>query len=216
MYNVPSFNESDTTILRNLVRDHPLATIINHDADGGLNANHIPLIWCDDGSEHGVLRGHIARANPLCNDHANGSDVLAIFQGASGYISPSWYATKTETHKVVPTYNYTALHAHGRLMIKDDTDWLLALLNDLTDKHELSLKTPWSVSDAPTEYIQQMMKVIMGIEISIHSLQGKWKVSQNQPQRNQSSVLKHLSELGQNDMAELVNQRMRPTDKGTQ
>ncbi|GHA69018.1 hypothetical protein GCM10009007_07270 [Formosimonas limnophila] len=138
-----------------------------------MNANHIPLIWCDDSSEHGVLRGHIARANPLCNEHANGSDVLAIFQGASGYISPSWYATKAETHKVVPTYNYTALHAHGRLMIKDDTDWLLALLNDLTDKHELLLKTPWSVSDAPTEYIQQMMKVIIGIEISIHSLQGK-------------------------------------------
>ena len=215
MYHVPSFNESDTTILRNLVRDHPLATIINHDADGGLNANHIPLIWCDDGSEHGVLRGHIARANPLCNDHANGSDVLAIFQGVSGYISPSWYATKVETHKVVPTYNYTALHAHGRLMIKDDTDWLLTLLNDLTDKHELSLKTPWSVSDAPTEYIQQMMKVIIGIEISIHSLQGKWKVSQNQPQRNQSSVLKNLTEIGQNDMANLVNQRMKPTDKGT-
>jgi transcriptional regulator len=215
MYHVPSFNESDTIILRELVRDFPLATIVNHDTDGGLNANHIPLIWCDDGSEHGVLRGHVARANPLCHDHANGSAVLAIFQGTSGYISPSWYATKAETHKVVPTYNYTALHCHGTLAIKDDTDWLLTLLNDLTDKHEQSFKTAWSVSDAPAEYIQQMMKVIIGIEISIHSLQGKWKVSQNQPQRNQASVLKSLTELGQHDMANLVNQRMKPIDKET-
>lgn len=215
MYHVPSFNESDTTILRELVRDYPLATIVNHDANGGLDANHIPLIWCDDGSEQGVLRGHVARANPLCHEHAHGADVLAIFQGMSAYISASWYATKAETHKVVPTYNYTALHCHGTLSVKDDSEWLLALLSDLTNKHEKTSQTPWSVSDAPFDYIQQMMKVIVGIEISIRSLQGKWKVSQNQPQRNQASVIKNLTELGQHDMANLVSQRMKPTDQGT-
>lgn len=208
MHHVPLFAETDPKALRELMRNHPLASIVTL-ASTGLNANLIPLIWHDDGSAHGVLRGHCARANVFWQDYTAEYGALAIFQGETAYISPSWYATKAETHKVVPTYNYATVHAQGELVVHDDAAWLLAQLNDLTDQREAGFAEKWSVNDAPAEYIAQMMKVIVGFEIQIKTLAGKWKVSQNQPARNQVGVVAGLREIGNEGMAALVAQRMK-------
>ena len=208
MHHVPIFNETDPLILHELMRAHPLAMVVTL-AGMGLTANPIPLIWCDDGSEHGVLRGHCARANPLWQDFSVEHGALAVFQGHTAYISPSWYATKSETHKVVPTYNYATVQAQGELVVKDDAVWLLALLNDLTDQQERPFATPWSVNDAPFDFIEQIMQAIVGFEIEIKTLTGKWKVSQNQPARNQASVLAGLQELGDDGMADYVSAKLK-------
>ena len=208
MHHVPTFAETDPLVLRELMHAHPLATLITL-ASTGLNANPMPLIWHDDGSEFGTLRGHCARANALWQDYSVEHGALAVFQGHTAYISPSWYATKSETHKVVPTYNYATVQAQGELVIHDDATWLLALLNDLTDSHEAKFNTPWSVNDAPADYISQMMRAIVGFEIKIKSLMGKWKVSQNQPARNQAGVSAGLQESGNHDMAAYVAAKLK-------
>lgn len=212
MYQPTAFIETDLNALTQHIDHHPLAVLVQLSSDG-LNANHIPLLWHDDGSEFGALRGHVARANPMWRDFDENLNVnhniLAVFQGDSAYISPSWYATKAENHKVVPTYNYATVHAHGELVVHDDAAWLLRLLNDLTDKHEAKLDTPWSVNDAPTDYITRMIKAIVGIEIRITRLSGKWKVSQNQPSANQRSVLNALHSTGDTAMAALVENKLK-------
>ena len=208
MYHVQNFHESDPQTLQSLIATHPLSTLITLDSEG-LNANHIPLIWFDDGSEHGVLRGHVARANPLWKNFSKKLDTLAVFQGPTAYISPSWYATKAETHKAVPTYNYATVHAYGTLTVHDDAAWVLAQINALTDSQESRLAEPWQVSDAPDDYLAQNLRVIVGIELSIHRLIGKWKVSQNQPAINQRTVHNHLLAEGDMAMAACVHARFK-------
>ncbi len=160
-----------------LVLAHPLASLVTPHPDG-LTADHVPLELDAGGGPHGVLRGHVARANPLWQ-HADGQTVLAIFRGPEGYVSPSWYPSKAEHHKVVPTWNYEVVHAHGRLRAVQDPDWLRALVARLTDRQEASLTTPWSIYDAPGDYIAQMLGAIVGIEIELTRLEGKFKWSQN-------------------------------------
>ena len=208
MHHVQNFHESDPQTLQSLIATHPLSTLITLDSEG-LNANHIPLIWFDDGSEHGVLRGHVARANPLWKNFSKKLDTLAVFQGPTAYISPSWYATKAETHKAVPTYNYATVHAYGTLTVHDDAAWVLAQINALTDSQESRLAEPWQVSDAPDDYLAQNLRVIVGIELSIHRLIGKWKVSQNQPAINQRTVHNHLLAEGDMAMAACVHARFK-------
>ena len=208
MYHVQNFHESDPQTLRNLIATHPLSTLITLDADG-LNANLIPLIWVDDGSELGVLRGHVARANPLWQNFSKDVDTLAVFQGPTAYISPSWYATKAETHKVVPTYNYVTVQAYGTLTVHDDAAWVLAQINALTNSQEARFAEPWQVSDAPEDYVAQNMRVIVGIELKINRLTGKWKVSQNQPAGNQRTVHSHLQAEGDTAMAACVHARFK-------
>lgn len=208
MYSPAQFSETDPTALHDLIALHPLSTLITLGSEG-LNANAIPLFWYDDGSEFGVLRGHVARANPIWQDFSADVDTLAVFQGHTAYISPNWYATKAETHKVVPTYNYAVVQAYGELVVHDDASWVLAQITELTSRQESASEQPWEVSDAPSDYIQQNMKAIVGIELKISRIAGKWKVSQNQPAKNQQGVYDGLQAFGQKGMADYVQAKFK-------
>jgi negative transcriptional regulator len=195
MYLPSHFAQPDALALRALMRDHPLATFITHGAQG-LDANPVPLLWLDDGSPHGLLRGHVARANPVWRDTSPGSEALAVFHGPDAYISPNGYATKRETGKVVPTWNYAVVHARGPLRIVEDAVWLRELVTALTRIHEATQPQPWAVTDAPADYIERMLGAIVGIELPLSSLQGKWKASQNQPAANREGVVAGLRQSG--------------------
>ncbi|MGB8052790.1 MAG: FMN-binding negative transcriptional regulator [Azonexus sp.] len=198
MYLPKHFAEDDVAKMHALMRAHPLATLISHGPDG-LNANHIPLLLTD-----GKLQGHVARANPLWKVGNVAGEVLVIFHGHESYISPSGYATKAEHGKVVPTWNYVAVHAYGDLRVIDDPAWIFGQISALTAANEGVLPQPWAVTDAPTDYIERMLGAIVGIEIGITRLLGKWKVSQNQPPANQTSLTKALTGT---PMAELIRQQ---------
>ena len=210
MYNPSQFEETRPAVLHALMAQHPLACVVVNTPDS-LVADHIPLLLRTNHTGATTLVGHVARANPLWQPSGDGQprEVMAIFQGASSYISPNWYATKADGGKVVPTWNYAVVHAHGSLSAMHDADWKLALLNQLTQIHESSQPHPWTVADAPTDYIERLLASIVGIEIPVARLQGKWKVSQNQPAANQQGVLAGLSAAGGTDqlaMAKLVEQ----------
>lgn len=195
--------------MHELIRAQPLATLVTL-SSSGLNANHIPLHLCPSPPPFGVLHGHVARANPILNDLPSDIESLAIFHGPQAYITPSWYATQKETGKVVPTWNYAVVHAYGFLRLVDNPVWLRAHLDGLTLHHEASFSDPWAVSDAPQEYIEKIMAHIIGIELVITKLWGKWKVSQNQSSQNQAGVVAGLkgSDLpGALGMAELIEVR---------
>lgn len=198
MYLPKHFAEDDVAKMHALMRAHPLATLISHGPDG-LNANHIPLLLAD-----GKLQGHVARANPLWKVGNVAGEVLVIFHGHESYISPSGYATKAEHGKVVPTWNYVAVHAYGDLRVIDDPAWIFGQISALTAANEGVLPQPWAVTDAPADYIERMLGAIVGIEITITRLLGKWKVSQNQPPANQTSLTKALAGT---PMAELIRQQ---------
>lgn len=181
--------------MHELVRAYPLATLVTHSAVG-LNANHVPLHLAESPAPLGTLRGHIARANPLCEEVAEGLEALAIFHGPHAYITPSWYATKKESGKVVPTWNYAVVHVYGVLRIVDNDAWLRRQLDTLTAHQEAAFSEPWKVSDAPDDHIQKIMPAIVGVEMVITKMVGKWKVSQNQPPRNQVGVVSGLKAIG--------------------
>lgn len=185
MYLPAHFAEADLATQHALLRAHPLATLVTHGPEG-LDANHVPLQLDAAAGPQGTLRGHVARANPLAGQ--DGQPILAVFTGPAAYISPAHYATKAEHGKVVPTWNYTAVHAYGRLRTVDDPAWLLARLRELTAEHEAGRPQPWAVDDAPADYLEKMLRAVVGIEIVIERLIGKWKVSQNQPAANRDSL----------------------------
>jgi transcriptional regulator len=208
MYVPAHFEETRVEVMHDLIRTHPFATLVTLTADG-LAANHIPLELHTDPPPFGTLRGHIARANSLWRERSAEVNSLAIFQGPNRYISPAWYPTKEETGKVVPTWNYAVVHAHGPLKVIEDRDWLRQLVTRLTDHHESSRSKPWSVSDAPEEYIEKTLEAIVGLEIPIARLVGKWKVSQNRPAKDQSGVVENLLQEDDDSskaMADLVRQ----------
>lgn len=209
MYLPSHFAESDRAVLHRLMQDNPLSTLTTL-TSSGLNADHIPLLLSPDEGAHGVLRGHVARANPVWRERLPESGALAIFQASDAYISPGWYSSKKENGKAVPTWNYAVVHAAGSLRIVDDIEWLRALLTRLTAHHEASMPKPWTLTDAPADYIDKMLGAVVGIEIEIASLTGKWKVSQNQPAQNHAGVVAGLRALGQpgaDEMAALVASR---------
>jgi transcriptional regulator len=188
------------------MKRYPLAAIVAATAKG-IQASHIPLIFEPGDGTLGTLKGHIARANSLWRELLAGSEVLAIFQGASHYVSPSWYPTKREHGKVVPTWNYTVVHARGRIAWIQEAAWLRKFLETLTDRHEQRYQSPWQVSDAPADYIGQMMAAIVGFEITIESLTGTWKLSQNRSAADREGVISSLSsatDASSRDMAALV------------
>jgi transcriptional regulator len=203
MYIPPQFAQPDIETLHEMIRNHPLATLITLGANG-IDANHIPLHFLPTPEPYGALRGHIARANPLLQNFVADAETLAIFHGAEAYISPSWYATKQETGKVVPTWNYAVVHAYGVLRIIDDAAWIRTQLEALTLHNEADFPHPWAVSDAPQDFTEKLIEAVVGIELVITRLMGKWKVSQNQPLQNQNSVIAGLSVSGQAEMANLV------------
>jgi len=208
MYLPRHFEQADALALQGLIRDHPLATLVSTGADG-LTADHVPLEFDPSPGPHGTLRGHVARANPLWR-HAEGGQVLAVFHGPQAYVSPSWYPSKSDTHKVVPTWNYVVVHAHGALRAVDDAPWLRDLVGRLTDRHEAASAQPWAVGDAPADYLQQMLRAIVGIEIVLTRLVGKWKTSQNRSQADRLGVASALAGAPGDDaraMAALVRGR---------
>ena len=162
------------------------AHLVTHDPSGFL-VTPLPLLY--DGAS---LIGHVARANP--HWQADGRQSVAIFSGAQAYISPSFYATKTQTGKVVPTWNYDVLTVHGRLVAHDDPDWVLGLVTRLTDHHEQNRAEPWRVTDAPASYTRAQLRAIVGVELVISKVEGKAKMSQNQPERNRTGVIAGLKE----------------------
>jgi len=190
MYQPPHFREGRAEIIHALIRAHPLATLVTV-VDGRPEANHIPLLIDPGRGPMGTLRGHVARGNELAALRA-AVDVLAIFQGPEAYVTPSWYETKRQTGKVVPTWNYVVVHAHGTIRVVDDDVWLRNQIEDLTDRHEGSRPAPWHVGDAPDDFIRAQMKGIVGIEIAIARLEGKWKLSQNRSEMDRSGVVEGL------------------------
>ncbi len=209
MFMPAHFAETDIATMHALMRARPFATLVTHGAQG-LTANHLPMLLVDGPTAHGCLNGHVARANPLLQDVAGGVDALVVFQGPDLYISPSNYATKAQTGRVVPTWNYAVVHAHGRLRTIDDAAWLARHVEALTTSQEAGQPTPWAVADAPAEFTAKLIGAVVGLEIEIIRLEGKWKASQNQPAANKASVIAALEARGDADsaaMAELVRSR---------
>lgn len=178
MYLPAHFEENRPEILHKLISEHPLGALVTHGAKG-LDANHVPFELDMAKGAHGILRAHVARANPVWQEVENGADVLVIFQGATGYISPTFYPSKREAHKQVPTYNYLLLHAHGRITIRDDEAYVRGVVARLTRKMEAGEAMPWKMGDAPADFIETMLRAIVGIEIEVTRMTGKAKLSQN-------------------------------------
>ena len=195
MYLPAHFEETRTDVLHALIRSHPLGTLITLDAGGAPQANPIPFLIEPGPGVHGTLRGHVARANPLWRETRGDVDALVVFQGAQSYISPGWYPAKAEHGKVVPTWNYVVVQARGRLRAIDDEAWVRALVTRLTDRFEAAQSRSWAVADAPADYIATMLRAIVGIEIELGSLVGKWKVSQNRSAADRKGVAAGLAAL---------------------
>lgn len=211
MYQPAHFREDRPEVLADFIRRFPLASIVRNGPDG-LTADHVPLEHEAVEGGGGRLIGHVAKSNPLWQC-APQESMLVIFQGPSAYISPNWYATKRDTGKVVPTWNYAVVHAHCSLRALHDPGRLRAIVSRLTDRHEAGQVHPWHVDDAPTGYIEAMLSAIVGIELSIHRLEGKWKVSQNHPVENRRSVVAGL-ESGGSDAGTVMAQLVRAQGSG--
>ncbi len=196
MYIPEHFEETRREVLHQLVFDHPLGTLITYGEDG-LTANHIPFLLLPDQGDHGTLIGHVARNNEVWHEGSAGSEALVVFQSVDAYISPNWYATKQETHKVVPTWNYAVVHARGTLVVHDDPKWVRGVVGRLTKRFEADEPIPWKMADAPSAFIAGQLDQIVGIEIPIRALNGKWKTSQNRPEADREGVVAGLRERGQ-------------------
>jgi transcriptional regulator len=195
MYQPPHFREDRLDVQHRLIVTHPLGLLISA-GPGGLQANHVPFLVDAAASERGTLRVHLARANPQIAELANVTECLVVFQGPQQYISPSLYPTKQDTGKVVPTWNYITVHAWGRPRVMDDAAWVRKQVDDLTRHNEESRTAPWQVSDAPETFVTAQVKGIVGVEISIARIEGKWKVSQNRPAIDQAGVVAGLQSEG--------------------
>lgn len=213
MYLPKHFEETRVATLHDLIGAHPLGALVVLTAKG-LEANHIPFEVEPDPAPFGTLRGHIARANPLWRDVGRDVEALVIFQGVSRYVSPSWYPTKRETGRVVPTWNYAVVHAHGAPRFIDDRAWLRAFVEKLTNRHEAARPDRWRITDAPPEYIEQQLGAIIGLEIPIARLTGKWKLSQNRPAPDRAGVVEGLLREGGHPGA-TMSQLMRPSSGPT-
>ena len=210
MYTPRSFAESDLPTLFDYVDAHPLGILVSATPDR-LAATHLPLILDRSAGPSGTLFGHLARANPQARETSSVAvDALVIFTGPDAYITPQWYATKRETGRVVPTWNYVAVHAYGTLRLHDDAEFLRHHLEQLTHRHEGGRASSWSVRDAPDDYIAQQMKAIVGLSIQIERLEGKWKMSQNRTDADIAGVIDGLNASGglrEREVASLVEAR---------
>lgn len=196
MYTPKYSKETRADVLDGLIRAYPFATVVANTTNG-LVANHLPFELVD-----GVLHGHVARGNELVQ--MDGVEVLLVFRGPDGYVSPNWYPTKHETGREVPTWNYAVLHVHGHLRVIDDPAWLRVLLERLTDRHEADQPQPWKMTDAPEDHIEKSLHAIVGLEVTIDRVEGKFKLSQNHPARNRAGVIAGLHERDSDGDAELA------------
>jgi transcriptional regulator len=192
---IPKHNEEKRIpVMQALMVGYPLATLVTLGSQG-LFASHIPMVFEQNGSGLGVLKGHISRANTQWRDLNPEVDALAIFAGHQHYVTPTWYSENGEHAKQVPTWNYAVVHAYASLKVIEDKQWLLAHVSRLTDIHEAAFPLPWKVSDAPEDFIGSQLKGIVGLELSIKRLEGKWKVSQNRTERERKGVMDGLTKL---------------------
>ena len=192
MYTPSAFRQNDLATLHREILACRLATLVSH-GENGLQASHLPLLLRPEQGEYGTLYGHLARANPHARLLAEGGEAMVVFSGADAYVSPSWYPAKAEHGKVVPTWNYIAVHAHGRAEVFDDAERLLALLGELTDRHEQPRPQPWAIADAPLDYIDGMLRAVVGFALPIERLEGKWKLGQNRSAADQHGVRSGLA-----------------------
>lgn len=215
MYQPVHHEEKRLDVLHGLIRAHPLGLLVSNGPDGPI-ANPVPFLLDADASPLGTLRAHVARANPQWRALAERPDenVLVVFQGADSYITPSWYATKRETGKVVPTWNYAIVQVRARARVIEDSAWLAGQVRALTDTHEAGRPEPWSVSDAPSDFVAMQLRAIVGLEIEIAEISGKWKVSQNRPPADRAGVAEGLDGVAGDasaaEMADLVRRSGRP------
>lgn len=203
MYIPPHFAETRVEELTRIIRAHPLGVLVTQD-EHGLDANHIPFEFDPDAGSHGVLTAHVARANPVWQRSPTGSPVMVIFRGAEGYISPSWYPTKHEAHRQVPTWNYEVVHAHGVMSIMDDERFVRGMVARLTRRHEATEATPWKMSDSAPDFIDQLLRSIVGIEIAVTSLEGKRKLSQNKEVRDRTGAADQLAARDNDALAQAM------------
>lgn len=189
-----TFREERLDVLHGLIRAHSLATLVTH-GSGGLQANLIPFTL-HEGGEYGTLRAHLARGNKQLDAFREGAETLVVFQGPDCYVTPAWYPSKAEHGKVVPTWNYAMVQVRGRPQVMDDADWVRAQVEQLTSNHEHGRKDPWKVSDAPDDFIAAQLKGIVGIDIAILSIEGKWKASQNRQPVDRQGVMAGLRAEG--------------------
>jgi len=209
MYIPTAFAEQRPEQLQRLVVDHPLGVLVTHGA-GGLDANHLPFEFDPGQGEHGTLRAHVARANPVWQEVESGAEVLVVFSAEDGYISPNWYPSKHEFHRQVPTWNYRVVHAHGKLVVRDDEKFVRGLIARLTRTHEASQPVPWKMGNAPREYIDTMVKAVVGIEIELTRLVGKSKLSQNREMRDRLGAIEALQEQGGSALAQAMRDTIAP------
>lgn len=193
MYQPPHFREDDLSVQHALIRSHPLGLLITA-ANDGPNANLLPFHLEAERSEKGTLQVHMSKANGQWREIADGATVLIVFQGAETYITPSWYAAKQETGKVVPTWNYAVVQVRGAARVIDDAGWLRTQIGALTRENESARSAPWAVEDAPEEFVQAQIKGIIGVEIEITAIDGKWKASQNRPATDMERVANGLGD----------------------
>ncbi len=204
MYLPSHFEETRVEVLHRFIREHAFAILVTLGSDG-LNANHLPFELDPTPAPFGTLRAHVARGNPVWQDFSTAVASLAVFQGPRAYITPSWYRSKQETGKVVPTYNYIVVHAYGPLRIIEDKTWLRGLVERLTNRYEAGRPQPWKITDAPADYIEKQLRAIVGIEIPITKLIGKWKVSQNRSAADRIGVAEGLQATSGADAAAMAN-----------
>ena len=205
MYVPVEFEETQIDILHELIQQYPLGILLTH-GQSGLDANHLPFELDTEVTELGVLHAHVARKNPVWQDVQDGDEVLVVFRAGDAYISPQWYPSKQEHHQQVPTWNYRVIHAHGKVKIRDDERYVRGVVARLTRTHEAMQAEPWKMSDAPKDYIETMLKAIVGIEIEITKIQGKSKLGQNKEHRDIVGVANALSTTGQREISKAMYQ----------
>ncbi len=207
MYTPAHFALTEPEALQRILRQHPLGMLVTHGPEG-LDANHIPFEYDPTRGEHGTLTAHVARANPVWQRCAGGADVLVVFRGVEGYISPSWYPSKHDTHRQVPTWNYEVVHAHGRLTVRDDEKFVRGVVARLTRSHEATEPQPWKMGDAPPDYLDAMLQAIVGLEIAVTRWEGKAKLSQNKELRDRQGAVEALQARGREGLAAAMSQRI--------
>ena len=207
MYVPPHFVEDDKAALHQAIGETRLATLVTLGSEG-MEASHMPILLDAGEGPYGAIRGHLARANPQWRRASAETPALVMFLGPDAYVSPNWYATKRETGKVVPTWNYLAIHAYGRVEFFEDAERLRAIVTSLTQRHEGRREKPWAVSDAPEDYIQAQLRGIIGFRLPIDRLEGKWKLSQNRPEADRRGVNEGLEGEG-GALESTIAQRMK-------
>lgn len=216
LYVPKQYQETDLGVLHGLIGAYPLGAWVVPD-EPGLVVNHIPFLVDADRGPRGTLVGHVARANPVWRIAARSAASVVIFQGPHGYISPSWYPSKDQHGEVVPTWNYSVVHAHGVARIIHDSAWLRDLVERLTVRHETGRPAPWKVTDAPEQYVAGSLEAIVGVEIPIDLIEGKWKMSQNQAAADRQGVIDGLRARGEHDatvLADLIDERSHGPGRG--